>query len=46
MCIHADFILTSNDRAVSSSTFALVPEPSGLTLLALGGVLLARHRRG
>ncbi|MBU0616910.1 MAG: hypothetical protein KKI02_04265 [Planctomycetes bacterium] len=44
--VHADFILTSNDRAVASSSFVLVPEPVGLTLLALAGVLLARHRRG
>ncbi len=46
MSIHANFILTSNDRAEASSTFLLVPEPAGLVLLALVGAMLVRHRRG
>lgn len=46
MSIQANFILTSNDSAEASSTFLLVPEPAGLTTLALvGAILAAKHRR-
>jgi hypothetical protein len=45
MTIHTDFILTSNDRAVTSSTFVLVPEPAGLAMLAFAGILLASRRQ-
>lgn len=45
MEVDAHFILTQNDSATASMTFVLVPEPAGLALLLLGGVLVwERHR--
>jgi hypothetical protein len=46
MRVDANFILTQNDRATTSMTFVLVPEPAGLALLALGGALIQGRRRG
>jgi hypothetical protein len=46
MRVDANFILTQNDSATSSMTLVLVPEPAGLFLLALGGVLIGGRQRG
>lgn len=45
MSIYAAFLLTADDRAQGTATFELVPEPAGLTLLALGAMLATRRRR-
>ncbi len=45
MYIHADFILTDYDSAETNTTYILVPEPTGLVLLTLGGVLVGWRRR-
>jgi hypothetical protein len=45
MSIHAAFALTADDRALMSTNYGLVPEPTGLVLLVVGGALAARWRR-
>jgi hypothetical protein len=44
--INQDFSLTGNDQATVNSNFFIVPEPSTVALLALGGVLALRRRNG
>jgi hypothetical protein len=45
MRVHAAFELSPNDQAVTNSFFGLIPEPTGLVLLATGGALIGRRRR-
>lgn len=46
MRVHAAFELSPSDQAITNSFFGLIPEPTGVVLLAAGGVLLLgrRHR--
>lgn len=38
------FTLTAFDQASGTSVFVIIPEPAGLVLLALGGLVLGRRR--
>jgi hypothetical protein len=46
MSVRMAFLLTAEDEASGTAVFGAVPEPAGLALLALGGGLLLRRRRG
>jgi MYXO-CTERM domain-containing protein len=39
-----NFLLTAGDQASGTSVFVIIPEPAGLALLALGGLMLGRRR--
>jgi hypothetical protein len=45
MRVHAAFELSPSDQAVTNSFFGLIPEPTGVVLLAAGGTLIGRRRR-
>jgi MYXO-CTERM domain-containing protein len=38
------FLLTAGDQASGTSVFVIIPEPAGLALLALGGLVIGRRR--
>lgn len=46
MSVQMAFLLTADDEASGAVVFGAVPEPAGLVLLALGGGVLLRRRRG
>ncbi len=46
MSVQMAFLLTADDEAGGTAVFGAVPEPTGLVLLALGGVVLLGRRRG
>ena len=45
MFVRADFVLTADDSAEGATTYVLAPEPTGLSLLLLGGLLYTGLRR-
>ena len=45
MSVHSAFMLTADDHARGTATYGVVPEPTALLLLAVGGTLMGGRRR-